>query len=344
MSGKADKKGREDLEGECGDTRKRGFGQYDTTRNPFSHSAFVAWAAAAGLPKAPLLEPFAGANNLVRMLQAEGLVETAVSFDLDPRSSDVAIRDTLSDFPTGFGVVVTNPPWLARNSASRRGLAFPATGYDDLYKHALAICLDNVRWLAAIVPESFVTTGLFRPRLRDVISLPEPMFDDTEHPVCLALWGEGPGEGKLWSGATCLGQLSKIEALRPASPKNFSLDFNSPSGRVGLRALDDTRGASIRFCRGAEIASVEVKHSSRALTRISGGGLDGMEERYLDAVILEANAILSAYRAGTQDALMTSFKGLRADGKYRRRLDFATARAILETALAAVAARVVVGP
>ena len=46
-----------------------------------------------------------------------------------------------------------------------------------------------------------------------------------------------------------------------------------------------------------------------------------------------ANQLLETYRTQTHDVLMTSFKGLRQDGKYRRRLDYATARALLDLAL-----------
>ena len=57
-----------------------------------------------------------------------------------------------------------------------------------------------------------------------------------------------------------------------------------------------------------------------------------MNKRVVDYESEVANELLATYREKTQDVFMTSFKGLRADGKYRRRLDFKTARAILAKA------------
>ena len=85
------------------------------------------------MPKTSILEPFAGANLLISSLKDMGLCHRADSFDIAPAHTDVKLRDTLTDFPTGYEVCITNPPWLAKNSATRRGLAFPETPYDDLY-------------------------------------------------------------------------------------------------------------------------------------------------------------------------------------------------------------------
>jgi len=95
-----------------------------------------------------------------------------------------------------------------------------------------------------------------------------------------------------------------------------------------VRVVDNQKEASIIFCEGEKIP--EVKSTSRANTRISGVVFKDEEER--QAFIKHANAILSEYREKTHDVFMTSFKGLRQDGKYRRRLDFKAARAILTKA------------
>jgi hypothetical protein len=50
-------------------------------------------------------------------------------------------------------------------------------------------------------------------------------------------------------------------------------------------------------------------------------------------IINKANEILKDYRHNTQDVFLTSFKGLRRDGKYRRRIDFKTIRSILNKAV-----------
>ena len=47
----------------------------------------------------------------------------------------------------------------------------------------------------------------------------------------------------------------------------------------------------------------------------------------------ELNKRLKKLRRETEDVFMTSFKGLRSDGKYRRRLDFKLAKDLISDCL-----------
>ena len=147
--------------GSAGERRKRARGRYFTAANLFDTPHFRAWAADAGLPRAVLLEPFAGGGDLLAMLSDLRLRGDFYACDLFPAAPGIVWRDSLADFPRGFSVVVTNPPWLARNSATRRGLPFPQTRFDDLYKHSVDLCLRNANYVAAIIPASFLSSGLF---------------------------------------------------------------------------------------------------------------------------------------------------------------------------------------
>lgn len=303
------------------------------------HAPFRTWFES--IPdgvRACLLEPFAGSNNIIRLMRDAGYENSWVCFDIDPphdlaEGVLVQRRDTLADFPEGFEVAVTNPPYLAKNSAARRGLAYPITKHDDLYKHALEIMLGKVPFVAAIIPESFVVAGVFHERIWAAVSLTSKMFNDTDCPVCLALFvpsntKENPADFEIWDEDRKLGDYLRFqEMLSPVTRIHRTpWKFNDPQGSLGLRGVDDTRCASIRFVRGETIPSSEIKHSSRAITRISGlpSDID------LDFFIEEVNKSIDCYRRNTHDALMTSFKGLREDGKYRRRLDFAAARNLMD--------------
>ena len=57
-----------------------------------------------------------------------------------------------------------------------------------------------------------------------------------------------------------------------------------------------------------------------------------IEDKYKNDLIKEANNILKELRKNTQDIILSPFKGNMKDGRRRRRLDFKTARAILENA------------
>ncbi len=59
----------------------------------------------------------------------------------------------------------------------------------------------------------------------------------------------------------------------------------------------------------------------------------------LDELLKCANEALDDYRLRTHDTLMTPFKGLRQDGRYRRRLDFAAARHLLDRCVQAIKSR-----
>ena len=306
---------------------KRAKGQFYTEGNPFRHRAFRKWAKDAGLPETRVLEPFAGSNSLIWHLQGMDLCNSFKSYDIEPAARFVSKRNTLASFPKGFDVCVTNPPWLARNSATVRGIAFPDCPYDDLYKFALSKCLAECGHVAALVPESFIRAGEFQERLISFVSLTTNLFSDTGHPTGLALFGPDKcPDVQVWSGKDNLGFLSDLEMHRPQPrPDGPQVRFNDPDGNAGLIALDNTREASIRFCDAAELDGYKVKTTGRHITKMRvEGPID----------IAGWNKMLEEFRKKTRDVLLTCYKGIRKDGQYRRRLDWNLARGIIHHAQA----------
>ena len=306
---------------------KRARGRVYTTGNPFTLTPFREWANRAGLPGKRVLEPFAGANGLIRMLRELSLCEDAAAYDIEPADCGVRCRDTLADFPSGFEVCVTNPPWLARNSATRRGLPYPSGGYGDLYQRCLELCLDRCPHVAALVPASFLQSGLFRNRLQCYILLHRILFDDTENPVCLALFGPEPATTvRIYHDEEYVGDLRALARRLPVEKRRRELKFNDPDGPLSFISFDDTREPSIRFCDADETKGYSIKTSSRFVTRISGCG------RVTPALISRLNRDIAAFRRETSDVFLTPFKGLRDDGRYRRRMEFALARKFINAA------------
>jgi len=299
---------------------KRTQGQYFTQYNPFRNDGFLEWAESCNLKNETILEPFAGANNLINMLKNMELCNDFISFDIEPKNNDVKYKNTLTDFPKNYNVCITNPPYLAQNSATRRGLFYPQTRHDDIYKYALELCLRNCKNVAAIIPASFLNANIFRNRLSYYILLNTKMFDDTDCPVCLALFKEDSDDVKIYD-EQYVGLLSDLEKKIPQG-KNVEMQFNSPIGNLGLIAIDNTKEASIKFMEGAKIPASKISVSSRAITRIQ-------IDFSLDTLINKLNDRLSQFRAETNDIFLTPFKGLRKDNKYRRRLDYALARKLI---------------
>lgn len=320
---------------------QRALGQFYTASNPFWHPAFRDWyrQAVSESSNRTLLEPFAGKNSLVHLLRDAGVTDPVDSYDLHPAAEEVVRRDTLRDFPAGYDVVVTNPPWLSRHFGRRKNLQMDEElfgEYNNLYKAALALCLSGARFVAAIIPESFLTTGLFQERLGTFISFDRPMFEDTEMPSGLALFGpvDSP-DFEVFSGLRLLGSYAGLSHALAASEAASRIAFNDVAGEIGLFAVDGTNSV-IRFAQAAEIPAEKIKHSARLVSRIA---VDGLDPADVEAVIAAANAELAAYRNRTKDVLLTAFKGLRKDGTYRRRLDYATARSLLATAVEKVEAK-----
>jgi hypothetical protein len=310
---------------------KRQNGQYYTQRNTFSHPAFGEWAQRAGLPDVLMIEPFAGAGNIIQMLRDVDLVQDFRAYDIAPAHPDVVLRDSFADYPDDVGVVVTNPPYLAKNSAIRRGLAYPDTPLQDLYLFSLELMLERSEYVAAIVPAAFGTSDLFRDRLTGLVALPyADMFSDTGHPVCLSLFEPVNDRIKIWSGDRLLGVERDLRNTIPMIGPSRLVRFNDPKGALGLMAVDTTQSATIRFCLGNEISTQKIKRSSRTSTRIF---IDDFDEGLLPDVILVANRLLNRLRKITSDVTLTPFMGIRKDGRFRRRLDFRTARLILCLAL-----------
>ncbi len=302
---------------------KRKNGQYFTENNPFQNNAFANWSEECNFKNNTILEPFAGSNNLIKMLQEMNLCKSFVSYDIEPKSEDVTLKDTLKNFPKGYSICITNPPYLAQNSAKRRGLFYPQTNYDDLYKFALEKCLANCQYTGAIIPASFLNSKLFRERLSHYVLLNSKMFSETEHPVCLALFKPQSSDVEIYEGTNFLGLLSDFEKKLPNPKDKFEMKFNEKGGNIGLIAIDNTKEASIKFCNGSEINPKKIAVSSRSITRILVGHSNAAK------LIKNLNEYLSDFRKETCDLFLTPFKGLRKDLKYRRRLDYALARSII---------------
>lgn len=315
--------------------QKQQLGKYYTVNNPFDLKVFRDWFnSIPDIEKLTLLEPFAGSNNIVNLMNVKNNWEC---FDVLPTKNNapqfkIKKRDTIQNFPSGFEVAITNPPYLAKNSATRNKLTYQGGVYDDLYKKCLEVLLYNVSYVAAIIPESFITAGIFQERLTAVISLTCKMFNDTDCPVCLALFSKDTTDDfHVFRMDDYLGSYNKnLIWYKPVNTNKHKWKFNDPSGDIGIICIDSTKGSSIQFVPGANIDSNKIKVSSRAITRVS---IVNNKIKDLNFLLNKCNEYLNWYRENTNDVFLTTFKGLREDGLYRRRLDFDTAKCILETVL-----------
>lgn len=323
---------------------KKELGQFYTAENIFELEPFKQWwNAIPEVKREVVLEPFAGKNGLIEMLSHASLLKDFKSFDIHPKSEQVKKRDTIERFPTGYSVVVTNPPFLARNVATRKGLHSQLSemeSFNDVYLRCLNICLENAEYVAIIIPESFIVSADFKNRLSCVISLNiKKLFKDTEQPVCLALFNPEPQEDfKVYQCNQYLDMFKKNKEditrwlLEGVPEHNYIKDvlkpdgikFHTLEGQFGVICIDATnQNKKMSFVDGSIIEDKDVGYHARLRARFLVKDVEKTK------FINRCNEVLNEYRQRTHDMHLTAFKGLRDDGKYRRRIDFTTVRMIV---------------
>lgn len=260
----------------------------------------------------------------------------------------------------GDAFVLTNPPYLAKNSAKRINspmVKYFSPGFvdlpdksrlnvlDDLFKLAIEQTITEYNDSVWIVPESGIQDlddlPHWKDRLHSVTILEDNPFDDTEHPVCVMIFSTANPANQVWKNDTLLGTYDELRRAHNQTAKGRSdlthMKFNAPEGTLGYRAVDGTRedgSMRIKFCRGEELGynRSKIKVSSRHLTYIE----IELEGELLDKVITEANRRIDAYRKATHDVFLTAFMGNTKTGERRRRLDYKLARKIFNTGYEAV--------
>lgn len=290
---------------------KQLLGQFYTTSDPFLGSdAFTLWNKQR--PQGvKVLEPFAGAGLLYSYLD-----ENWVGYDIDPKLDSIIEQDTIKQFPTGFEVCITNPPYLAKTTISREKLNV-SIKYQDLYLDCLELMLDNCDYVAAIVPSTFYNTNLFHNRLIAWDKLDREIFSDTDVPVGVAYFAPKSEKTKLYVNG---------KEITEDSPTTVSsqISFNVAHGNYVLCAIDSTKGRSIHIHEDVENFDRKkyLKHTSRNYSLFySPNKLD----------IHKLNSFIEVWRTKTNDFYLTSFKSTMNDGTYRKRMNFNILKWIIST-------------
>lgn len=316
-------------------------GVFYTIKNCFNNKVFLKWLNdIPNINKQRFIEPFCGQNNIIKMIKDLNYTNNWIAFDINKPSVNycpdviIQINDSINNYNGKLNdIVITNPPYLAKNSAKRKGIIYNDNTYDDIYKVCLNILLSTHNYVVAIIPESFITSKLFLNRLDLIISIPEIIFNDTEVPCCIACFGKNKQDicYDVYSQENHLLNINSnvLEKINNIPKNNLEIKFNSLLGQISCICIDNTNTASIEFKKGDYVKDKDIKISSRSKTRIYIKQLENKSEEYIDKLINKLNFLIFQYREETKDVFLTSFKGLRKDGKYRRRIDFKTIKKII---------------
>jgi hypothetical protein len=289
-------------------------------------------------------DPFAGEGDLLDVAKNELGFQSVKGLDIDP-DLQWTVNDSLTSIPhVPDAIIITNPPYLSKSSASRKKIDMSKYFDDSIYSDAYLIALDRMLaaqdHVVAIIPESFINSNFRRKDMLYSISILEDNpFEDTDAPVCVSCFDgkhKGLDEVSVYKNETRVGDLDGIMSIKAKPTNSIIIKFNDKSGWLGLRAADSSDDRQpIRFDYKSKIDydwDDGIKESSRHFSLIS---ID-VPAKKRSAFIKKCNDILHELRKASGDVILTPFMGNTKAGVRRRRLDFKLARAIMEKAYAEV--------
>ena len=285
-------------------------------------------------------DPYAGGGDLLSA--ATNVLEFSKTIGLDIDSTlKWEINDSLVKIPhVDNAIIITNPPYIAKQSASRKKIDlsnyFNSSIYDDVYLIALDKMLEAQNYVVAIIPESFINSSYKqKSKINSITILEENPFEDTENPVCVVCFDsieKSFDDVKIYKNNEFINNLAAIQRLRLEPNNGIKITFNTLEGWLGLRAIDSTDDKTFINFDFRENFDYDwennIKVSSRHLSLINIDINKEKRQEFID----RCNEIIRQIRVDSADILLTPFKGNTKKGMRRRRLDFRLARAIMEKA------------
>lgn len=285
-------------------------------------------------------DPYAGAGDLLNVAKSKLGFKTVKGLDIDSTLS-WEINDSLLNIPhVDDAIIITNPPYIAKQSASRKKIDlnkyFVNSIYDDVYLVALHKMLLAQKNVVAIIPESFINSNfLEKEKINSITILEENPFLDTENPVCVVCFDSIPKSYKnikIYKNDDYVSDLESILDVRIEPKHIVKIVFNTLDGWLGLRAIDSTDDKTFICFDFKDNFDYDwqknIKVSSRHFSLID----IPVSENNKKAFISKCNQIINELRSKSYDIIFTPFKGNTKKGRRRRRLDFRLARAIMERA------------
>lgn len=318
--------------------KKRILGQFFTEKNNWFRKHIKNFILKSNCKIA--YDPFAGNGDILQVVNKLTKLKT-IGLDIDSIRK-FKKNDSLINIPyIKNAIIITNPPYLSNYSAKRKKIYhkvakyFNNSNYDDLYLIALEKMLLAQKYVVAIVPETFINSSFKdKSKLQSITIIEDNCFNDTENPVCVVCFDgivKPFKKIKVYKNDDYLNTLGYFENSRLKPNKNLKIIFNDTQGNIALRAVDTTNPKRmISFMKKKELDYNlnGIKISSRLITIVNVKNINGQ----LTNLIEMCNIILKQYRLKTNDVLLSPFKGNMKNGRRRRRLDYETARAIIEQA------------
>lgn len=311
---------------------KKQLGQYFTKNNVWLNDNLLSFIKSKNINT--IVDPFAGGGDLLTPFKQSYEI---LGYDIDPNLG-WPVNDSLKNIKKiSNSLCLTNPPYMAKTTTKRFKVSanykyfldYPE--YTDLYLIALHQCIKSFDYIAAIIPETFISSKFFKNNLHSITILENNPFKDTDFPTVLCIWDKTTifNDIKIFNHDEFIGYYKNILENIPSNDNNIvDIKFNCVYGQIGLIGIDGGKeGQYIRFCNKEEIKVEEIKNSSRLRTRIF---IDvDLNDQQIKNLIKYLNNYLQTLRQKTRDVVLSPFKGNNSLGKRRRRLDYKTAEKII---------------
>ena len=193
-------------------------------------------------------DPFAGDGDLLNAAKKILGFNTIKGLDIDS-SLNWDENDSLISIPhINDAIIITNPPYIAKQSASKKKIDltkyFNSSKYDDVYLIALDRMLEAQTYVVAIIPESFINSNYKKKDLINSITiLEENPFTDTENPVCVICFdgvSKPQSQIKVYKNDRFITNLKYISSIKLEPANCIKISFNDLDGWLGLRAIDSS--------------------------------------------------------------------------------------------------------
>ena len=291
---------------------KVALGKFYTVISPFKGKAWDEFSKIIK-EKETILEPFAGSNNIPKMLSSYSWT----SYDIKPDEESVIQRDTLKNFPTGYRIAITNPPYLDVRTARQKKLPYNSE-YSDLYLESIKVMLDNCDYIAAIIPATFINKKVFKERLWMWDRIDKKIFSDTGASVGVAYFCKE----KIKKTKLFLNGNEVPEGLKIIKGKNTK--FNCEEANLTACLIDSTSKKTI------ELRTTEGFNFEKYLDPLSRYYVALRDERISYDDIDAINNLIKDWREKTNDYYLSPFKSTLPDGTYRKRMSFGQLSGIID--------------
>ncbi len=280
---------------------KTALGKFYTIKSPFQGEAWDLYSKQYLNENEIILEPFAGSNNIPKMLN-QYLWQ---SYDILPEDDLIVKRDTLKDFPLGFKTCITNPPYLDIRVAKNKGIEYHSS-YSDLYLESLDKVLNNCENVITIIPNSFMTQTKFKERLLFWDKIDDKIFADTDFAVGVAYFiGNKVKETQYFLNGQKVNNNSNYS-------DNYS-KFHHDNSNFSVCLVDNPNCNSIKIM---EYDKKYHKSTNRCYVCFKDDRLNNDE-------IDEFNCFFEKWRSDTHDYWLSPFKSqFKNKNTFRKRLGF----------------------